>query len=100
MYQQDHILNELQLLSPTLADIPRVNVFKVPEGYFDLLSSQLLLQIHKEDPDTVKPLQGVTVPDGYFENLADTIMARIKRKYAGEALLETRAISELVAGIG
>ena len=100
MYQQDNILNELQLLSPILAEIPKVNVFKVPGGYFDLLSGRLLFQIHSEGLDNVTPLAGATVPEGYFDNLADNIMARIRKEYRGEVGRETQAISKLVAGIG
>lgn len=100
MYQQDNILNELQQLSPTLAEIPRVNVFKVPEGYFDILSGQLLLQLHSKELDNIIPIKDMSVPEGYFENLADTIMARIKNEQPGEVLLETHGVSSLVADIG
>jgi hypothetical protein len=100
MYQQDQILSELQLLSPTLAGISRVNVFKVPEGYFDLLSSRLLLQIHSEGLDSASPVSGMAVPEGYFENLADNVMARIKKETMGEMQVETHGISSLVAEIG
>jgi hypothetical protein len=96
MYQQDNILNELQELSPTLSAIPRVNVFRVPEGYFDLLSTQLLLQVRAEEPLEMN----ASVPQGYFENLADNIMARIRKESLSEVALETHAVSSLVAEIG
>jgi hypothetical protein len=100
MYQQDNILNELQELSPTLSAIPRVNVFRVPEGYFDLLSTQLLLQVRAEAPAHVTPEMNASVPQGYFENLADNIMARIRKESLSEVALETHAVSSLVAEIG
>ncbi len=100
MYQQDHILNELQELSPTVAGIPRVNVFSVPEGYFDLLSSQLLLQARPGDVVRVTGEMNASVPEGYFENLAGNIMARIKSESLSEVVLETHAVSSLVAEIG
>jgi hypothetical protein len=100
MYQQDNILNELQELSPTLSEIPRVNVFRVPEGYFDLLSTQLLLQVRAEAPAHVTPEMNASVPQGYFENLADNIMARIRQESLSEVALETHAVSSLVAEIG
>jgi hypothetical protein len=99
MYQQDDILIELQLLSPTLAQVPRVNVFSVPEGYFELLSGQLLSLIYTDNLDRA-PLAGSAVPAGYFENLADAIMARIKKEYQTEVVIETQAISGIVAEIG
>lgn len=95
MNQPDNILNELRELSPTLAEIPRINVFKVPEGYFETLPALLLLQI--SDTDAIK---NASVPEGYFDNLASNIMARIKSESISEVAAETNGISELVAGIG
>ncbi len=100
MYQQDNILNELQELSPTLSAIPRLNVFRVPEGYFDLLSTQLLLQVRAEQSALVTPEMNASVPQGYFDNLADNIIARIRKESLSEVVLETHAVSSLVAEIG
>lgn len=100
MYQQDYILNELKELSPTLAGIPRVNVFSVPEGYFDLLSSQFLLQARSGEAGQVTSEMSASIPEGYFDNLAGNIMARIKREPLSEVVGETHSISSLVAGIG
>ena len=100
MYQPDNILNELKELSATVANIARVNVFKVPEGYFDTLSSRVLLQVHAADAEDVMAINEASVPEGYFENLAGNIMARIKKELLSDAVTETKNISELVAGIG
>lgn len=97
MNQPDNILNELKELSPTLANIPRVNVFTVPEGYFETLPALLLLQTSGPDTDAIK---NASVPEGYFDNLASNIMARIKSESINEVVAETKAISELVSGIG
>ncbi|RYD72794.1 MAG: hypothetical protein EOP53_21305, partial [Sphingobacteriales bacterium] len=87
MNQPNNILNELRELSPSLAGIPRVNVFKVPQGYFETLPSLLLLQTGKE-AIAASP----TVPEGYFDNLAGNIMNRIKQEESVE--------SELLKSIG
>jgi hypothetical protein len=100
MYQQDNISNELQELSPTLAAIPKLNVFTVPGGYFDLLSTQLLLLTRPGEEQNVTEAMNASVPEGYFENLAGNIMARIKRESFSEVALETHAVSSLVAEIG
>lgn len=100
MYQPDNILNELKELSATLANIARVNVFKVPDGYFDTLSSQVLLQVYAEDAANVKAIKEAAVPEGYFENLAGNIMARIKKESLSDATAETMNISALVGSIG
>lgn len=96
MNQPDNILNELRELSPTLAAIPRINVFKVPEGYFETLPALLLLQTSDSGTDTIK---NASVPEGYFDSLASNIMARIKSENMSEVAAETREISEMVAGI-
>jgi hypothetical protein len=93
--QQSTILNELRELSPTLASIPRVNVFKVPDGYFETLPALLLLQTgNKESAD----IKSGSVPEGYFDSLAASIMARIK----GESVAPFTETEESVvlAGIG
>lgn len=100
MYQPDNILNELKELSPALAHIARLNVFKVPDGYFETLSNRVLLQVHAGDAEDVKAINEALVPEGYFENLAGNIMARIKKESMSDAAAETKNISELVAGIG
>lgn len=75
MNQPNHILNELLELSPTLASIPKVNVFSVPEGYFESLGTLILLQTSDN-----KQFGDATVPQGYFESLADSIMNRIRNE--------------------
>ena len=100
MYQPDNILNELKELSAAVANIARVNVFKVPDGYFETLSSQVMLQLHAEDVENMKAINEASVPQGYFENLAGNIMARIKKESLSDAAAETKNISELVGGIG
>ena len=100
MYQQDYILQELKELSPTLANVGRINVFTVPDGYFDTLSNQVLPQLYAEDAANMKAIKVASVPEGYFENLAGNIMARIKKESMSDAAAETKSISELIAGIG
>ncbi len=93
MNQPDNnILNELRELSPAVAAIPRVNVFSVPEGYFDHLPALLLLQTSGTEAGN---MNNATVPDGYFDNLASSIMARIKK----ESVVDNE-YSSLLAGIG
>jgi hypothetical protein len=86
----NNIQDELQELSPTLAAIPKINVFSVPEGYFEQLPGLLLLQ----SIDNKFVTQG-SVPEGYFDSLAGNIMDRIKA--AGEAQAEP---SEVLGKIG
>jgi hypothetical protein len=95
--QQNNIFIELKELSPIVAGIPRVNVFTVPEGYFETLPALLLLEAGKVGGDFN---QNSDVPPGYFDGLASNIMARIK----ADNIMETTAIpgndAGLLAGIG
>ncbi|MBC7937517.1 MAG: hypothetical protein H7Y86_19390 [Rhizobacter sp.] len=94
MNQPDNnVINELRELSPAVAAIPRVNVFKVPEGYFDSLATLLLLDISNSENDTIK---NAAVPEGYFDSLSSNIMARIK----AENTAQTDESSALIDGIG
>jgi hypothetical protein len=93
--QPSTILNELRELSPLLASVPRVNVFNVPDGYFETLPALLLL---KSGNEVSADIQSAAVPEGYFDNLASGIMARIKEETV-TGINET-ATSVVLAGIG
>ena len=100
MDQQDHILNELKQLSPVVSEIGRENVFSVPDGYFEMLSNEILLQIQFPYSSSTDTNFKQSVPEGYFDNLAGNILARIKAETKNEVKEETNIISPLVAGIG
>lgn len=68
------ILQELQELNSSLARMERVNVFTVPEGYFENLAAILLFNNQTK--------VGGAVPEGYFDQLADTILNKIKAQEA------------------
>jgi hypothetical protein len=83
MENRTEILNELQSLSPTLTGLHGVNVYTVPNGYFDVLSEDILLTIQLAQYGIINSAQKqdtTDVPQGYFENLADTILAKIKQE--------------------
>lgn len=96
MTPKDNISAELMELSPVLAGIPKVNVFKLPEGYFETLAINSLLK-----DNTVKAnLTGLlsNVPEGYFYNLPTLILQKIKA--STEVLDETKELSTVVGEIG
>lgn len=74
------ILNELNEISPVLAKLERVNVFEVPNGYFDTISESITALVIEPTPsflgDKVQP--NFSVPLGYFESLSDQILQKIK----------------------
>lgn len=95
------ILNELKDLSPTLAAISKVNVFTVPQGYFEHLSADVLLGIKTENGFITKDAvnQQADVPAGYFDGLANSILVKIKAKDEEDASTEIRALSPMLYSI-
>ena len=93
------ILNELQALSPTIAAIQKVNVFTVPQGYFEHLGADILMGIETEkgSANTVSPVGDV--PAGYFDTLASSILNKIKTQEAEDAATEIRALSPMLYSI-
>jgi hypothetical protein len=100
MFKPDNIISELKELSPVVANIGRVNVFKVPIGYFDTLSTYILLLAHTSTIENLQSRDQLFVPENYFDSLANNIMARIKNESFVGVAQETKEISELIAGIG
>ena len=89
------ILNELQQLSPLLAELPKRNVFTVPDGYFETLGATILLCI-QDDALIINPPKVEDIPEGYFENLSSTILNKIKEQHINIAANEQTAISALL----
>lgn len=101
MNTREDILNELKSIAPALISIRELNVFKVPDGYFDNFSSALFNEINLQD-SSVLPLEALNmmdVPAGYFDTLAENILAKIK---AGQltAAEELQHISPALAATG
>jgi hypothetical protein len=95
MENRTDILNELKELSPTLAAIEKVNVFRVPDGYFEYLGTDILMGIENEKGfSNTDSLSAVAdVPHGYFDTLANSILTKIKVQDAEDAATEIRALS-------
>jgi hypothetical protein len=80
MEMNDNIQDELQTLSPLLAGIKEINVFKTPVGYFNQLSDAVFNAINSTGniTDTTTGNSSLTVPNGYFDDLANNIIQKIK----------------------
>lgn len=87
MEKNNDILNELKEISPLLAEIPRVNVQSVPEGYFDNLAERLSIHSLLQQNETREYfiLEKPGVPAGYFENLSGSILSKIKENNGEES---------------
>jgi len=84
MEKKNEILNELQSISPLIAAIGKVNVFTVPEGYFNSISDTVMLSLNENFSAVPTLVNKEDVPDGYFENLSTSILDKIKKQEAGE----------------
>lgn len=80
MLPDQSIHDELHGISPTIAGMPKVNVFTVPEGYFDSLTTNILLNINNLEK------KDLAVPEGYFESLPGLILDRIRREEESSVL--------------
>jgi len=97
-----NILDELKEISPLIAGMERVNVFTVPEGYFEGLATVILASLKDEESSLINSFSNqssLTVPAGYFDSLADNIMARIKAGQNESAPDELRELSPMLYSI-
>ncbi|MEO6289518.1 MAG: hypothetical protein ABIO76_06340, partial [Ginsengibacter sp.] len=92
------ILNELKAISPLIAGLEKVNVFTVPEGYFNKLSERISnFAIFSSRGDSNSDTANVQdVPNGYFENLSTNILAKVKNLYPETTDEELNKMSPLL----
>ena len=96
------ILNELKELSPIIAGMEKINVFKVPDEYFEHLSDDIMMGIKTESgiKDHVSANTSIAdVPEGYFGSLADNVLAKIKSLTTEDAAAELRILSPMLYSI-
>lgn len=91
----EEILEELKSISPVLAEIGNENIFSVPEGYFEVLSIELLKKLNNPDSQPVK----LSVPEGYFENLSAAVLNKIKSLEVDNPAKELRTLSPMLYSI-
>lgn len=73
------IINELAQLQSPLANQQPVNVFTVPQGYFEGLAASVMRAVQGDNIlQTLQPPANADVPEGYFDNLAGNILNKIK----------------------
>ncbi|MEP6948824.1 MAG: hypothetical protein ABI863_06105 [Ginsengibacter sp.] len=99
MNPSPEILNELKAISPLLADLEKINVFGVPEGYFNELHLRIAdyaLLNNTSAVDNINKRNLQQVPQGYFDTLSDSILAKIKAAYPESAEEELRSFSPML----
>ena len=96
MNPSPEILNELKAISPLLAGIEKINVFQVPDGYFNELHLRIAdyaILNNTSAVDNINKRSLQQVPTGYFDSLSDSILAKIKVTYPESAEEELRQLS-------
>lgn len=95
------ILNELQALSPSIAALQKVNVFAVPDGYFECLTADIFMGIVAENGLNSQAAidSSEKIPTGYFDTLANSILSKIKAAEVEDAAAEIRALSPMLYSI-
>src|SRR5664279_4653487 len=99
MKNSQEILNELMAISPLLAGLEKVNVFSVPEGYFNELYFRIA---NYAILNNTSPLENINerniqkIPEGYFDTLSDSILAKVKAIYIESVEKELRNLSSIL----
>ncbi|MEO8862073.1 MAG: hypothetical protein ABI358_11655 [Ginsengibacter sp.] len=96
MNKSEEILNELKSISPLLAEMEKINVFQVPEGYFMDLDVRIAAYAMLNDTsvtDNISKRNLQKVPEGYFDTLSDSILNKIKIAYPESAAEELQKLS-------
>jgi hypothetical protein len=99
METKNDILNELASFSPLIAAMDKVNVYTVPQGYFDSISFTVLACLpHQQGltPITAN-LKDAAVPEGYFDQLAAAIIDKIKADQSAKE--EIRSLSPILSDL-
>jgi hypothetical protein len=79
MKRNPEIQAELKSLGSSLAGTEPVNIFRVPDGYFDTVAYDVLLAV-----SPVSEEKTGAVPAGYFDQLANNILNKIRSSEAEE----------------
>ena len=97
MDRSEQILNEINEISPLLADIDRANLYALPVGYFEDLSDAVLQKIQAADIELPAVAATYRIPENYFEYLPAQILSQIQK--SNEVQDEMEAISPLLNAI-
>jgi hypothetical protein len=100
MNPSPEILNELKAISPLLASLEKINVFRVPEGYFNELHVRIAdyaILNNTSAVDNINKRNLQQVPPGYFDTLSDSILAKVKAAYPESAGEELRRLSPMLS---
>lgn len=114
MTQNNNILQELNELGSSLAEVTPQNIYTVPDGYFDGLAQQVMNRIKlleaentEEELKLLSPMLAsiskqmpYSVPSGYFDNLEEKMMQSVREGSDYQtAEEEINTLSPLLGGL-
>lgn len=85
MENEREISEELNQISTLLAGMNKSLPYRLPAGYFEDVSSNILTTVRKQQEGILDQLSKQSLfrmPTGYFDNLADNVLGRIKSQEA------------------
>lgn len=94
MNELNHISEELKPVAPLLASLERRLPYRVPEGYFELLSGSVVEQVLLQD--SLSMIKAGDVPPGYFDQLPALILQKAKEQ---DSTLELQEFAPVLAGL-
>jgi len=93
---REEIKKEIEELSPLIAEIGNKRGFKVPDGYFDELSSKMTSKTVDFDSNGL--------PSGYFDKMQEEVLVKMHREEAATtkiiSLRKIISVAAIFIGIG
>jgi hypothetical protein len=83
------ILSETKAISPAVANLPKINPFTLPAGYFETSLTQIKELVQKESAEDEKQIENAilpvldrtnafALPNEYFNNFSNTLLAKVR----------------------
>lgn len=108
MENRDEIVKELREIAPHLAGLPKVNLYRAPDGYFEAFGAKMqTLASEAAAPAAAPQLEALlanhkkkqgaeTAPAGYFNSFSSNLLQKIR---VNEQAEELNAITPVLAGL-
>ena len=78
MKNEESIVEELKAIAPVFATLRQLEVYTVPNGYFEHLAGEITARINKESLFSQPQSNIFKIPEKYFETLPDAILSKVK----------------------
>ncbi|MCU0321527.1 MAG: hypothetical protein MUE72_03875 [Chitinophagaceae bacterium] len=93
-----HIIQELQEISPVVANLNNYNAYTVPPDYFNNLASEILQQIRTNELLEQAKGNPFIAPNGYFTTFASTLAEKMQepKNYCTEVENELNEVAPIL----